>query len=90
MIHTFCDTCILVMTHTFCDTYILVIHNPRVPPLIQYKSAQGWRSLTLIGHERVDSRFLVLAGNTSIFTEINEYMNLGLTLTRVEFKYKSD
>ena len=52
--------------------------------------AQGCTNLTLISHERVDSRFFVLAGSESIFTEITEYKYFSLILTRVEFQYKSD
>jgi len=33
---------------------------------------------TLVGHERVDSRFLVLAGSESIFPEIAEYIYFSL------------
>ena len=77
-------------TYMYTSRHILMIQNPRVTPPIEHKSAQGWKNRTLIGHERVDSRFLVLAGNESIFTEITEYIYFSLILTRVEFKYKSD
>ena len=33
-----------------------------------------WRNRTLISHERDDSRFLVLPGSESIFTEVTEYV----------------
>jgi len=45
---------------------------------------------TLISHERVDSRFLVLPGSEFIFTEITEYIYLCLILTALEFEYQSD
>ena len=51
---------------------------------------QGWRNRTLISHERVDSRILVLSGCESIFTEITEYICFSLISTEVEFKYKID
>ena len=44
----------------------------------------------MIGHERRNSRFLVLPGSLSILTEIAEYKYFSLIYTRVEFEYKSD
>ena len=38
--------------------------------LLNLPSAQGWRNRTLAVHERVNSRFLVLPGSLSIFTQI--------------------
>ena len=37
-----------------------------------HQSAQGWNNRTLISHELVDSRFLVLPGSESTITEITE------------------
>jgi len=45
---------------------------------------------TLNCHERVDSRFLVLAGSEFIFTEIPGYKYFSLISNHFEFKYKSD
>jgi len=67
----------------FCTYTYTIIHT-------QYIPAQGCTNRTLIGHERVDSRFLVLLGSDSIFTEITEYIYFSLILTRVEFRHKSD
>jgi len=64
------------------------------PPLFTktgiFSTTQGWKNRILVSHERVDSRFLVLAGSEWIYTEITEYMYFSLIQTRLEFKCKSD
>ena len=49
-------------------------------------------NLTLAVHERVDSRFLVLAGSESIFTEIAEFHLKYFSPSKPirEFKYESE
>ena len=54
------------------------------------RSALGWINRTLAVHERVDSRFLVLAGSESTITEITEYTYFSPLKPRREFKYKSE
>jgi len=51
-------------------------------------AAQRWTNHTLSVHERVDSRFLVLAGSESTISEITEYTYFSLLKPRREFKYK--
>ena len=65
-------------------------HKPHLNILLRLSPAQGRKHRTLVGHERVDSRFLVLAGSESILTEITEYIYFSLVQTPVEFKYKTD
>jgi len=43
----------------------------------------------VIGHERIDCRFLVLPGSEATVTEITEYIYFSLMWTQSEFKYKS-
>ena len=52
-------------------------------------SAQGWRNCTLAVHERVNSRFLVLPGSLSIFTEITGHKYFSPLKPCREFKYIS-
>jgi len=55
-----------------------------------YVAAQGCTNRTLAVHERVDSRFLVLAGSESTITEITEYTYFSPLKPRHEFKYKNE
>ena len=74
-----------------CDSYVLNLHIPyAIAKGYHAFAAQGWRNHTLISHERVDSRILVLPGSESISTEITAYIFLSLILTAVEFRYKID
>ena len=53
-------------------------------------SAQGLRNRTLAVHERVDSRFLELAGRDSICTQITEYKGFSPLKPIREFTFKSE
>jgi len=53
-------------------------------------SSQWCRNRTLAVHERVDSRFLVLAGRDSICTQITEYKGFSPLKPSREFKYESE
>ena len=48
------------------------------------------RNCTLNVHERVDSRFLVMAGSESTITEITEYTYFSPLKPRREIEYKSE
>ena len=54
-----------------------------------YVSAQEWTNHTLAVHERVNSRFLVLPGSLSIFTEITGHKYFSPLKPCREFKYIS-
>ena len=53
-------------------------------------AAQGWNNRTLVVHERVDSRFLVMPSSESTITEITEYLQLGPKKPCSAFLHKSE
>jgi len=75
---------------TPCWAHAVRARAAGVPPFNVDFAAQGWTNCTLISHKRVDSRFLVLPGSESIFTEITEYIHFTLIFTPFEFKFSSD
>jgi hypothetical protein len=64
------------VTHIQILLHILL--NFRINDHFTFTAAQERKIRTLVGHKRVDLRFLVLAGSQSIFAEITDYVCFSL------------